>query len=132
MAWTYTVKPYLYGLPGTTSRAFTFDELKHTFVFYDIVYGPVYSSAYVPVGLGSFSGISILSVDFDAASSKVVIKFSYQNEIKYENFELYVNVTYLRTDLTLPYFNTTPDNSHQTLLSSYLYNSMIGQYYTEE
>ena len=35
MTWTYTISPFLYGLPGTTSRAFTSDELKLAFLLYE-------------------------------------------------------------------------------------------------
>ena len=39
LTWTYFIVPFLYGLPGTTSRDFTQEELKKTFVLYDINQG---------------------------------------------------------------------------------------------
>jgi len=40
LTWTYVIVPFLYGLPGTTSRDYTQEELMKTFVLYDISQGP--------------------------------------------------------------------------------------------
>jgi len=70
LTWTYTVKPYLYGLPGTTTTVYNFDDLKKIFRLYDIFYGAV-NSSYIPVNAIHASGITILSINYDYSASKV-------------------------------------------------------------
>ena len=70
MTWTYSLKPFLYGLPGTNARVFTQEELQKIFLLYDNVYGPTSisgptSSSYAKVGFGS-SGLKVVSVSVDS------------------------------------------------------------------
>lgn len=75
MKWTYKVKPYLYGLPGTTSRDFTQDELKKTFVLYEKIPGPTASTKSSSNNVKSSKitvanpGLTVDSVSVDSANS---------------------------------------------------------------
>lgn len=135
MTWTYLVTPYLYGLPDTTSRVFTQDELQRTFLLYENTTIPQSSGSSTMARVGapvSTPGISVESVSVDASSSQVSVTFTYDKDIKHSHMELYVDFAYLKSTLSLANFATTPDSDHLLLVSSYRPQSMIGHFYTEE
>lgn len=127
LSWTYFVVPYLYGLPGTTSRDFTQEELMKTFVLYDVNYGPptastLQSSPSVSKTVSKVSvssSLTVESVSVNAAGSEVSVTFSYQQDIRESDIELLVNFTYLRSTLGIPNFVTTPESDKVLKVSSY-------------
>ena len=137
MTWTYTISPFLYGLPGTTSRAFTSDELKLAFLLYEnttvTVAAASASSDIIKVSAPALTpGITVESVSVDAANSKVSVTFTHDKDIKQSNIDLFIDFTYLKSTLSLPNFVTTPDSDLTYHVASYRSQSMIGQFYTEE
>lgn len=91
MTWTYLISPYLYGLPKTTSRDFSQDELKNTFILFE---RPAPQAALSTKSLkvsspsvgapsaASSSGITVESISTDPINSKVSVTFSYSRDIK--------------------------------------------------
>ena len=125
LTFTYLIAPYLFGLPGTTPRPFTQDELIKTFILYENSTGRLLAPAPTP-------GITVESVTVDSSNSKVSATFTYDRDIKQSHMELYVDFGYLKTTLALPNFATTPDSNHLFQVNSYQSQSMIGQFYTQD
>jgi hypothetical protein len=125
MTLTYLIVPYLFGLPGTTLRSFTQDELKKIFVLFE----KTNTRLLVP---SSTPGINVESVTVDSNNSKVSVTFSYDKNIRDSDMGLTLDVQYLKTSLGLPYFTTTPDSEHVFQLASFQPQSKLGQFYTNE
>jgi hypothetical protein len=125
MTLTYLIVPYLFGLPGTTLRSFTQDELKKIFVLFEETKTRLLAPS-------STSGINVESVTVDSNNSKVSITFSYEKNIRESDMGLTLDVQYLKASLGLPYFATTPDSEHVFQLSSFQPQSKLGQFYTDE
>lgn len=58
----YTLTPYLYGLPGTSTNIYSMTDLKNTFKITDINTGLL---------------IDPLNIDYDSTQSAIYIKISY-------------------------------------------------------
>ena len=125
MTFTYVIAPYLFGLPGTTLRSFTQDELKQTFVLFENTTTRLLAPSSTP-------GINVESVTVDPSNSKVSVTFSYDRNIRESGMELYLDFQYLKSTLALPHFTTTPDSDHVFQISSFQPQSKLGQFYTEE
>jgi hypothetical protein len=135
LTWTYFILPFLYGLPGTTSRFYTQEELKKTFLLYDINYGSSTASLLSKHKVSkavSVSGLTVESVSVNALMSEVSITFSYEQDIRQSDIQMMVNFTYLRSSLNIPNFATTLDSDKLIRVSSYHEESMIGKFYTED
>ena len=128
MTFTYRVGPYLFGLPGTTNRSFTQDELKQVFVLFD----KTATTRRRLLAPSPTPGINVESVTVDPANSQVSLTFSYDRNIRESDMELYLDVQYLKSSLGLLHFDTTPDSDHVFQISSVQPLSNLGEFYTEE
>ena len=129
MTFTYRVSPYLFGLPGTTARSFTQDELKQVFVLFDKTAKTSRGRLLAP---SPTPGVDVESVSIDPVNSQVSLTFSYDHNIRESDMELYLDFQYLRSSLGLPHFDTTPDSDHVFQISSFQPLSTLGEFYTEE
>ena len=75
--------------------------------------------------------IAVSLVEVDAAGSQVSVTFSHSRGVKNSRFMLYVNVTYLRSDLGVGNFGTTPDGQTEFVVADVRPTSMVGVYHKD-
>lgn len=73
--------------------------------------------------------VSLVAVD--SANSQVSITFTHSSDVKNSKFTLYVNITYLRNDLGVVNFLTTPDAQMDFVISNVRPTTMVGLYHTD-